>query len=168
MIPASEHQDLLVHMEWADALVWKAARALPAARTDRRLRDLLYHLHLAQRVYLQVCRGDGLEVPKAEDFREPSAVEQWTRPYYAQARAFVSGLDEATLAKPVEFPWAAEVLKRSGRTSPATLGESLLQVVLHSTYHRGQASARLRELGGEPPLTDFIAWLWLGRPAPQW
>ena len=35
-------------------------------------------------------------------------------------------------------------------------------------YHRGQNATRLRELGGEPPLTDFVAWLWKGRPDGKW
>ncbi len=39
---------------------------------------------------------------------------------------------------------------------------------MHSTHHRGQVAARLRELGGEPPLVDFIAWLWWKRPEPEW
>jgi len=39
---------------------------------------------------------------------------------------------------------------------------------MHSTHHRGQVNARLRELGGEPPLADFIVWLWWGRPAASW
>ena len=26
----------------------------------------------------------------------------------------------------------------------------------------------LRELGGEPPLTDFVAWIWLDRPPADW
>jgi len=34
--------------------------------------------------------------------------------------------------------------------------------------HRGQVAARLREIGGEPPLVDFIAWVRLGRPEPVW
>ena len=41
----------------------------------------------------------------------------------------------------------------------------MLQVALHSMYHRGQINARLRDFGGNPPLVDFIAWVWLGRPA---
>jgi uncharacterized damage-inducible protein DinB len=39
---------------------------------------------------------------------------------------------------------------------------------MHSTYHRGQVNARLRELGIEPPLTDYIAWIWFGRPEAEW
>jgi uncharacterized damage-inducible protein DinB len=44
----------------------------------------------------------------------------------------------------------------------------MIQVATHSTYHRGQVNARLREVGGEPPLVDYIAWIWFGRPAPEW
>ena len=49
-----------------------------------------------------------------------------------------------------------------------TIGDTALQVALHGTYHRGQINARLREIGGEPPLVDYIAWIWLGRPAAAW
>ncbi|HLG57803.1 MAG TPA: hypothetical protein VI485_20835 [Vicinamibacterales bacterium] len=38
----------------------------------------------------------------------------------------------------------------------------------HSTYRRGQVNERFREVGGEPPLVDDIAWIWFGRPEPDW
>lgn len=66
----------------------------------------------------------------------------------------------------VRFPWADQLVARFGAAQPATLSESVLQVALHSTYHRGQINARLRELGGDPPLVDFIVWIWRGRPSP--
>ena len=53
------------------------------------------------------------------------------------------------------------------RFEAPTLAETALQVAMHSTYHRGQVNARLRQIGGEPPLVDFIAWIWFGRPAPE-
>ena len=49
-----------------------------------------------------------------------------------------------------------------------TVTEALTQCAMHSHYHRGQNATRLRELGGEPPLTDLIGWYWKGRPAPVW
>jgi uncharacterized damage-inducible protein DinB len=59
--------------------------------------------------------------------------------------------------------------QRMGRSFEApTLAETMLQVASHSTYHRGQVNARLREISGEPPLVDYIAWIWFGRPAPDW
>lgn len=35
---------------------------------------------------------------------------------------------------------------------------------MHTTYHRGQLNTKIRELGGEPPLTDFIYWVGLDKP----
>jgi len=49
-------------------------------------------------------------------------------------------------------------------TEPASLAETLFQVPAHSTYHRGQVNALIRNAGGEPPLVDFIVWVWLGKP----
>jgi uncharacterized damage-inducible protein DinB len=44
----------------------------------------------------------------------------------------------------------------------------VLQVVLHSTYHRAQVATRVREFGATPELTDFVAWVWMNRPEPKW
>jgi uncharacterized damage-inducible protein DinB len=66
------------------------------------------------------------------------------------------------------MPWIAEFEQRSGRRfDKPTLAETIFQVTSHSTYHRGQVNARLRELGGEPPLVDFIAWVWFGKPTAE-
>ena len=43
-----------------------------------------------------------------------------------------------------------------------------MQAAMHSHYHRGQNATRLRELGGVPPMTDFIVWLHKGQPAANW
>jgi len=80
----------------------------------------------------------------------------------------MSSVSDEDLDKAVDFPWAEQVVERYGSVGPATLGETVLQVVLRSTHHRGQLAARIRELGGEPPVTDFVAWLWMTRPTPQW
>ena len=39
-----------------------------------------------------------------------------------------------------------------------------MQCVMHSQYHRGQNATRLRELGGSPPITDYILWLYKSKP----
>jgi uncharacterized damage-inducible protein DinB len=49
-----------------------------------------------------------------------------------------------------------------------TLGETMLQIASHSTHHRAQNNSQLRELGAKPPLVDYIAWLWSGRPDAEW
>jgi uncharacterized damage-inducible protein DinB len=165
---ATEFGALLKHMEWADAQIWKTVRGLAACQQDPRLLERLHHLHTVQWVYLKMWRGERLQVPELSSFPDLGAVAVWARPYYSQALSFAQGLDPVALSGSVTLPWAAEVAKRFGSAGATTLGETMLQVVLHTTYHRGQVASRIRELGGEPPLTDFIAWLWKERPAPEW
>ena len=69
------------------------------------------------------------------------------------------------------MPWADRLTAAvTGGTATGipTLAETILHITAHSTYHRGQINAGLRTLGIEPPLTDFIAWIWFGRPEPGW
>src|SRR5262249_11296056 len=93
----------------------------------------------------------------------------WGRSYYGEASAHLAALSDEEVSQQMPVPWADMVEKRIGRAPEmSTIGETALQVALHSLYHRGQVNARLREVGGEPPLVDYIAWIWLGRPAPVW
>ena len=168
MVNIATIQDLFQHMQWADATVWKAIMAFQTAMQDARLQELLHHLHIVQRAFLKAWRGESLEggFPK---FSDAESLRNWGNAYYAEANSHLSALTEQALNQPLSLPWAAMIEKQFGRTPESTtLGETALQVALHTTYHRGQVNARLRELGCEPPLVDYIAWLWQGRPAAEW
>lgn len=160
--------DLYRHMEWADAAVWTAVLTSERGPTDARLQERLYHLHLAQRAFLDAWRPEprGTPYPK---FEEAHSLLLWGRTYYGEAVAFLETLSEEKASEPLKLPWTETVEPRIGPSrQETTVGETVLQVALHSLYHRGQINARLREVGGEPPLVDYIAWIWLGRPAPDW
>jgi len=161
-------RNLLAHMEWADALTWNTVNRFDAAQADAQIADKLYHLHTVHWAYLQVWRGEPVQIPERETVGDLAALLAWARPYYPSLRAFVETLDDAARSRPLTFPWAAELVKRFGSAAPATLDETILQVAMHTAYHRGQIAARIRELGGEPQTTDFIVWVWMGRPAPVW
>ncbi len=161
-------QELFRHMEWADSLIWTAVFASPEASSDTALRDRLHHTHLVQRAFLRVWRGD-YSGPQASSFTDSRSLLHWAREYYAELTRYMSRLNGKGLGRPLAVPWAQMIESRLGRKAEApSLGETLLQVTMHSAYHRGQVSTRLRELGGEPPLTDFIVWVWLGKPQPAW
>ena len=160
--------DLYRHMEWADAAVWTSVLASEGASGDAKLREYLLHLHVVQRAFLRTWRGEAREAPYPE-FEDAPSLMRWARTYYGEAHAHLGGLGDGQLAEPMPVAWASMVERRLGRPpETTTVGETVLQVALHSTYHRGQINARLRQLGGEPPLTDYIAWVWMGRPAPGW
>lgn len=159
-------QDLFRHMEWADAVVWAEVLRRPETASDGRLRELLYHAHTVQWVYLQLWEGETIDVPALETFEKAAAVREWGREAHRRLSAFLADLDAEALGRELALPWASLLVERYGRAEPVTMEETLLQVAAHSTYHRGQVNARLRELGGEPPLTDYVAWIWMGRPGP--
>lgn len=161
--------DLHAHMEWADATVWAAVPETSSPKPDPRLRDLLAHLHFTQQSFLALWTGQDQPRLEAVRFDTLAELRAWASPYYQQALAFLGGRDADELAAPRPVPWARLFERRLGRApSIPTLGETFFQVTSHSTYHRAQVNTRLRELGVTPPLVDYIAWLWQGRPAAAW
>lgn len=168
MINTDTLNDLYRHMEWADAAVWSAVLASPPASADSKLQAYLYHLHVVQQVFLGLWRGELREAP-LPTFSEAEPLMRWGHSFYAEAYAYLVKLKDEDLAQPLRVPWSATVAERLGRAPEVTtVGETGLQVVLHSMYHRGQVNARLREVGAEPPLVDYIAWAWQGKPGAQW
>ena len=169
--PAGVLSDLIRHMQWADASVWRAVLAHEPARMDPRLRHLLTHLHLVQRLFLVVWRGDAseAELKSFKQFGELAELRDRAIVGYPEFTRVLETADPPAMARGIVPPFVAQFEKQLGRTfAIPTLAETMLQVTSHSTYHRGQVNARLREVGGEPPLVDYIAWIWFGRPEAEW
>jgi uncharacterized damage-inducible protein DinB len=159
-------RDLLRHMEWADGEVWRAVLATDEAREDAAIRGWLLHLHTVQHAFLDVWNDRQVGFPDPTAFQDIGQLHAWSKPYYAGALEFLDNATRESLQRPVVMPWAGELAKQLGRPPGApTLAETMFQVTSHSTYHRGQINARLRAVGGEPPLVDYIAWIWFGRPS---
>jgi len=161
-----ECRALLGHAEWADALVWKAVAA--SGQEDDELRAALHHLHMVQWAYLHIWRAQAVKPREVGTFPTLLAIRGWAREYYRELPAYLAGVAEEGVKAPVRFPWADRLVQRFGQARSATWAESVLQVAMHSAHHRGQVARRLRELGSEPPLADFIAWIWTDRPEADW
>ncbi|HUP60607.1 MAG TPA: DinB family protein [Thermoanaerobaculia bacterium] len=157
------------HMRWADALVWRSVLASPEAQADERTYHLLLHMVQVQRAFLSVWRGEAPQWLELDTFADREALARYVRESHAKLTAHLDGVTEEQLGETMEVAWKRWVEKTIGcPPAPSTRLETMQQVAQHSTYHRGQVNARLRELGVEPPLTDFIAWVWLGKPAAEW
>jgi len=160
--------DLYPHMEWADATVWSAVLVDERASGDARLRELLYHTHLVQQVFLRMWRGEPRDTP-FPTFDAPRELMGWARAFHRDAPSQLATLGPDALTAPRPHSWIDLVEKELGRPpAMTTMGDTLLQVALHTHYHRGQVNMRLRDVGGTPPLVDYIAWVWLGRPEAPW
>jgi uncharacterized damage-inducible protein DinB len=160
---------LFQHMEWADAKVWESVLKLSAADKDPRLKKLLYHISSVQRAFFYVRTKQPLVFPKETDFLALLDIAKWGYECYTWNNEYLKSLNENELKNIIEIPWANRVEKIIGKPPEnTTLAETMLQVTTHTAYHRGQVNARLREIGGEPPMVDFIAWVWLGKPKAVW
>ena len=152
-------RDLFNHQAWADAAILAAVRSHPAAAEDEALRKTLHHIAVTQRAFLSLFLERPFD-PKTE-FRIPTElkdIEALFREAHRDETAYVGKLEEAGLSRVLDLPWIG---------SRASTGEALMQVVMHSQSHRGQCATRLRAIGGNPPMTDFIVWI-KDRPVPVW
>lgn len=155
--------ELYAHQEWADAEHWRAFEAHPPALADRAVRERLHHIHLVQSAFLWVVgrRRPQFVITKPEDYTKIGDLKAFARKGHMEMAAMLGGMDEGRLSETIEVPWFQPPLK-------ITVRHALTQAPMHSHYHRGQNAARLRELGGVPPGTDFIEWLRKGQPAARW
>lgn len=166
--PVTHLLALLQHMEWADATIWREVLALPAERAAPAMMQRLHHVHLVQRVFLSRWRQEPLTITPLEHFRDLRSLARWGRDYYPEARAMVAGFDGAALEREVPIAGAEQLLPAGGTVTPPTVGETVVQVAMHTMHHRGQLLLQLRELNATPPLVDWIAWVLMGRPEPDW
>jgi uncharacterized damage-inducible protein DinB len=159
---------LFRHMEWADAFVWSAVLHSDAARNDSDVIKRLRHSHTVQNAFLNTWKENPYVRNAGEALTLPELLE-WARNFHPMAQEYLASLNEQSLEKQILVPWCRGVESRIGRPAGiTTLGDTALQTVLHSTQHRGQVTLRLHELGVDRTVTDFIVWLWLGQPKPEW
>lgn len=114
------------------------------------IRDTLAHILGAEWVWLRRWHGEspakGLpatEFPTVASLRHRfAAVEE-------ERRAFLGGVSEGRLAQPFTYKDFA------GNQHALPLVHSLQHLVNHGTYHRGQVTTLLRQLGATPVSTDM-------------
>ena len=142
--------DLYRHQQWADAEHWRAIQAHPGAVDDPAIRERLHHIHHVQHAFLGVVTNSGFDPFNPPAFEQAGGLKAWAREYHDAVIPLIGNLAAVEVERAVTIPWF--------ENPPLTISvdEALTQCALHSHYHRGQNATRLRELGGTPPLTDFI------------
>lgn len=154
--------DMYGHQAWADAEHWRALEAHRPALEDSAIRERLHHIHLVQHAFLHIVRREEPSMTSLQDFSRTDDHKEYALRYHKEIRPFLDGATPELLAEVHQIPWFKDPPIR------ITTRQALAQAAMHSHYHRGQNATRLRELGGETPLTDYIVWIWKGQPEPSW
>lgn len=167
MTPTTELlQDLLAHLLWADAQIWKHVKSAAVGMDTSDLAELkerLHHLHGVQKVFAERILSGASEWRGNEEFPALSDVEELRRIAHAGLDDIRSGLNADMLDGRVHLPWLDD---NDGQPSRMLASEALTQVALHTQHHRGQIFMRLRQLGAdELKSVDYIYWVKLGRPS---
>jgi uncharacterized damage-inducible protein DinB len=115
------------------------------------VRDTLAHVCGAEWIWLERFQGrspaslpDSAECTDVESLRAKWAEQE------ARLLAFVGKLTQEDLNRVMEY----KTLKFGVYSNP--LWQSMQHVVNHGTYHRGQVTTLLRQLGARPMLTDLM------------
>ncbi len=115
------------------------------------LQGTVAHLVSAQRNWLRRWKGQsaGRPLPSAAFASPEEANRRWGEVDRALAD-FVDGLDAASLQQSIALT------SPRGSKYSSRLWRAMLHVVNHSSYHRGQIAAMLRQVGATPQGTDLM------------
>lgn len=119
----------------------------------RSVRDTLVHLYSAEWVWYSRWTGQSPMTPIAADaFPDRAALRAAWTDMESRIRAFVAALGEDGLTRVFDYTLM------NGTAGSSVFWQMLQHVVNHGSYHRGQVTTMLRQLGAAPPKSvDLIA-----------
>lgn len=152
---------LLDYHYWArDRMLEAVERLTPEQFTRdlgssfRSVRDTVVHTYGAEWIWYARWQGESpTALPSAEDFPTVASVQTIWREHERKMRAFLERHDDGGLERVIAYKMT------SGQSAASVLWHMLQHVVNHASYHRGQVTTLLRQLGVAPPKsTDLITY----------
>ena len=151
-------KELFDYNRWANARTLDAAAAVAPADFAREvggsfasLHGTLAHLCGAEWVWLERLRGTSpSSLPFASELTDIAAIRRRWNEVERGQRVFLDGLDADRLGESLSY------VNFAGEPNTYPIWRVLAHVVNHSTYHRGQVTTLLRQLGGKPVSTDLL------------
>jgi uncharacterized damage-inducible protein DinB len=114
------------------------------------VRDTLVHIAAAEWVWLRRWQGESpTALIPGTDFPTFASVQERFATIQRERQSLLASLTEERLAQPFDYKDLA------GNAHRLPLVQSLQHVVNHGTYHRGQITTMLRQLGAKPVSTDM-------------
>jgi uncharacterized damage-inducible protein DinB len=156
-------QDLRVLLDyhyWARDRILDAVEGLPLEQLTRDLgnsfrsiRDTLAHIYAAEWAWYSRWQGKSPTALLPPDtFSDTASIRTTWMQLEAKMRAFLESLDEERINRRIEYKLL------NGQPGSSIFWHMFQHVVNHASYHRGQVTTMLRQLGAAPPKAmDLIA-----------
>jgi uncharacterized damage-inducible protein DinB len=125
----------------------------PVESSFKSIRDTVAHIYAADLVWYTRWMGHSpTSLLSYDSFPDVASIRTaWTE-LEGKVRPLVNGLGEAGLARVLEYKLM------NGQPGASPFWQMLVHVVNHASYHRGQVTTLLRQLGAPPPKSmDMIA-----------
>ena len=139
-------------LRWADQQLMDAARQVPddGYYKDQHIsigsiHKLLVHCMAAQWLWLSRWRGESpTKLENHEDYPTRDSLEQRWPLVHSATLDFLGLQTPRSLARDVQYRTTR------GETYNVPLGELMLHVIDHASYHRGQINTMIKHAGGKP------------------
>ena len=151
---------LLDYHYWARDRLLAALEPLPPEQFNRDLgssfksiRETVVHTYAAEWAWHSRWHGQSPTVLMTSDaFPDVAAIRHAWTDHEKKMRAFLEGLGEDGVTRVIEYKLL------SGQPGSSPIWQMLQHVVNHASYHRGQVTTMLRQLGAQPAKSmDMIA-----------
>jgi uncharacterized damage-inducible protein DinB len=154
-----EMQRMFAYNAWATDRTFDALARLSDPDYRRNLKSshgslhgTATHLVAAEKIWLSRLVGKpDTALMTEQDSPSMQSLKQTWEEIAAKIARFISKLDDNSLENRLEYATT------EGKKFTNTLGQILLHIVNHSSYHRGQIASMMRQIGAEPVNTDMIA-----------
>ncbi|MBI1941325.1 MAG: DinB family protein [Acidobacteria bacterium] len=162
MIPLATLRELFEYNYWARDRQFRACEPLteeqflrPMGSSYSSLRDTLAHLLFAEWIWLERWRGKSPTAQEAREFapeKSPTldAIRDRWHGVESGVRDYLAGLNEEALRGSLSYR------NLEGETWTYPLWQTLIHVINHQTYHRGQVTTLLVQLGAKPVSVDYL------------
>ena len=150
---------LFDYNEWANRRTLEGCELLsldqllePLGGSFGSVRNTLAHIMDVEWLYLERWQGRSpTALPKAQNYPDLAQIDERWKTVDEAMREYVRALSQADILRVIEFRNIA------GNQFRDPLWQTMQHLVNHSTYHRGQVTTLLRQLGVKPMSTDMIA-----------
>ena len=153
-----EFRTLYEYDAWANARALNACAALTPEQLTRNLgnsfgsvRDTLVHILGAQIVWIErLTSAVPVGLPAPDGYPDIASVRAKWVEIEPGLHSYVNGLTQADIDRVLEYR------NLKGVTFRDQIGHILQHLANHGSYHRGQITTLLRQLGATPVNTDMI------------
>ena len=151
---------LFRYNRWANATQLKAVAPLSPDQLQKKLGgsfpsvfETLVHIMGAEWIWLMRWKGTSpAALLPASEFQDLNSVKAKWKEIEAAQTDFIGNVTEAALQVPLKY------VNLKGKPYEYPLGRVMQHLVNHGSYHRGQLTNFLRQLGAEPAPTDLLVY----------